>query len=132
MAQPIPQALSHLIALNVEYGVLICVDSKCKHALEPTAIPWHLRDKHTTAVELQKQVEQYIEGFPFVYNHTSVPLPPSGLALQPIIPIVDGFQCKDCLFKTYDCSNIRKHGNKAHNKKKVPDEEMFQAARLQL
>jgi hypothetical protein len=27
--------LSHLVALNVDYSMLICVNSKCKYALEP-------------------------------------------------------------------------------------------------
>ena len=34
MAQPIPQAWSHLVALNVEFNVLICTDVKCRY-VEP-------------------------------------------------------------------------------------------------
>ena len=95
------------------------------------AISRHLRDRHKTPIELRKQVERYIHGFPFAYNHTSVPIPADGLAPQPIIPIVDGFVCQDCPFKSRDRSSSRKHGNQAHNKKRVPDEEMFHTARLQ-
>ena len=131
MAQPIPQALSHLIALNTDYRVLICVSSKCKYALEPSAISRHLRDRHETALELRKQVEQYVAGFPFAYSHASVPLPPSGLAPQPIIPVVDGFVCRDCPEKSVSPKWMRKHGNKVHNKKRVPNEDIFQAVRLQ-
>jgi Orsellinic acid/F9775 biosynthesis cluster protein D len=131
MAQPIPQALAHLVTLNSEYNVLICIDGKCKYALEPTAISRHLRDKHKTAMELREQVEQYIEGFPFAYNHASVPLPTDGSAPQPIIPIVDGFICRDCPVKSVSKKAMRNHGNRAHNKKKVPNEDIFQAAQLQ-
>jgi hypothetical protein len=131
MAQPIPQALSHLIALNADYGVLICVNSKCQRALEPGAISRHLRDAHKTAIELRKHVEQYIIGFPYTYSHTSVPLPPSGLAPQPVIPVVDGFVCRDCPEKSVSPKAMREHGNKAHGKKRVPNEEIFRAVRLQ-
>ena len=36
MAQPIPEALAHLVGLNVEFGVLVCM--QCKYAVAPTAI----------------------------------------------------------------------------------------------
>jgi hypothetical protein len=75
MAQPIPQALGHLVALNIEYGVLICIDSKCKRALALSAISRHLGDRHKTPIEARRQLEQYVEQFPFAYDHASVPLP---------------------------------------------------------
>src|SRR5271156_5196867 len=131
MAQPIPPNWSHLVTLNVEYSILICVDSKCKYALKPTAISRHLRDKHKVPSELQKQVDQYVQEFPFAYDHATVPLPSDGSAPQPIIPIVDGFLCKECPYKTRDHSNIRKHANQAHDKKRVADEDIFRAVRLQ-
>jgi hypothetical protein len=113
------------MALYVEYGVLIYLSDKCKHALEPSALLRHLRDKHQTSTDLKKQVVQHIKGFPFAYNHASVPLPRDGSALQPVIPIVDGFACRDCPYKLNDDSNIRIHGNKAHNKKKVANGVIF-------
>ena len=58
-------------------------------------------------------------------------MPINGLALQPIIQVVDGFKCKDCLYITQDCSNIKKHRNKAHEKKRVADEDLFNPVRLQ-
>jgi hypothetical protein len=131
MAQPIPQALSHLVALNVEYSVLICISGKCQHALKPTAIPRHLRDKHEAASNVQKQVEEYIKEFPFTYDHTSVPLPSDGSIPQSIIPIVDGFQCLDCPFKTQGRPTLQQHANQAHNKKQVADEDICRVVRLQ-
>ena len=125
MAQPIPQAVGHLVALNTEYNVLICLGNGCQHALKPTAISRHLDIKHKTPLALRKQVDQYIQGFPFTYNHTSVPLPYDGSAPQPIIPIVDGFVCQDCAKKSVSQDAIRKHGNKTYSKKRVPNEEMF-------
>ena len=51
MAQAIPQALTHLVALNVEFNVLICI--QCKFALKPTTLTRHLADKHKTPIELR-------------------------------------------------------------------------------
>ena len=131
MAQPIPQAWSHLVALNVEFKVLICVDAKCRYALQPRAMGRHLRDKHKTPRALRKQVEQYVRAFPFTYDHTSVALPIDGSAPQPVIPVADGFVCRECPYKTRDHSNIRKHANRDHSKKRAADEDIFRAARLQ-
>ena len=99
------------MALNTEYNVLICIGSGCQHVLKPTAISRHLDNKHKTPIALRKQVDEYVKEFPFTYDYTDVRLPDDGLAPQPIIPIVDGFICQECPFKTRDHSNIRKHGN---------------------
>jgi Orsellinic acid/F9775 biosynthesis cluster protein D len=131
MAQPIPQEWSHLVALNVEYSVLICKGDKCKHAQKPTAISRHLRDRHNTAIELRKQVDQYVQEFSVVYDYDTVLLPNDGLAPQPIIPIVDGFTCLDCLYKTTNRAKMRQHANQAHGKKEVADEELCRVAQLQ-
>jgi Orsellinic acid/F9775 biosynthesis cluster protein D len=131
MAQPIPQALSHLVALNAKFNVLICIDAKCRYALQPSAVVRHLRDRHKTPRALQKQVEQYVNTFPFTYDHTSVPLPADGSAPQPIVPAVDGFACRDCAFKTQGRATIRQHSNQAHNKKRAADEDISKAVRLQ-
>ena len=58
-------------------------------------------------------------------------LPSDRSALQPIIPVVDGFACRECPYKTRDRSNIWKHGNQAYKKKRVADEEMFKVVRMQ-
>ena len=129
MAEPIPTALVHLIALNPVYNVLIC--KKCQYVLMPLAMSRHLHDQHQTPIELRRQVNQYIDMFQLPYEHAAIPLPNDGSAPQPIIPVVDGFACRECTYKTRDRSNIRKHGNKAHNKKRIADEDMFQVVRLQ-
>ena len=88
MAQPIPQVLAYLVALNVDFNILICI--QCKFATTPSAIVRHLRDQYKTDIKLRKQVEGYIQEFLFVYDYIIVPLPDENLAPQPIIPIVDG------------------------------------------
>lgn len=60
-----------------------------------------------------------------------MPLPVDGSAPQPITPIVDGFACRECPYKTRDRSNIRKHANRTHNKNRVADEDICQVVRLQ-
>ena len=117
--------------LNAKFNVLICVDVKCQYALQPRAVARHLRDKHETPKALRKQVEQYVKAFPFTYDHTSVPLPIDGSAPQPVIPVVNRFACWECPYKTRDHSNIRKHANQGHSKKRVPDKDIFRAVQLQ-
>ena len=132
MAQPIPQDLSHLMAVNVEYSVLICLGNTCSCAVNPAGFTAHVRRKHKVPKEVWEQVEQYVQACAFnEYDYASIQLPADGLAPQPIIPIVDGFVCKECLHKTRDHSNIRKHANKAHNKKRVADKDLFDAVKLQ-
>ena len=129
MAQPIPEALDHIVALNVEFGVLICL--QCKYAISPTAISRHLGDKHKTPIELRKELDKYVQAFPFRYSHTSVRLPSNGSAPQPIIPILDGHLCQDCPYMSQNRDVIRQHGNKIHSKKRVSDEELFTIVKLQ-
>lgn len=129
MAQPIPQELAHLVALNVEFNILICL--QCKIAVTPGAIIRHLGDRHKTNIELRKQVDQYIQEFPFKYDHKTVVLPKAGLCPQPIIPIVNGFQCKQCPFITQNRAVIKQHGNKKHQKQRVPDTELYHRVRIQ-
>ena len=90
MVQLIPQELTHLIALNIEFNILICI--LCKFAIASSAIIRHFRDQHKTNIQLRKQVNEYIRGFPFVYDHTAIILPSDRSVPQSIIPIVNRFQ----------------------------------------
>jgi hypothetical protein len=119
------------MALNVEYNVLICLGSGCQHALKPTTISRHLDIKHKTPLELRKQVDEYIRDFPFTYDYASIQLPENGLAPQPIVPIVDGLEYRDCQFKSVNWSVIRQHANKVHSKKDIANEDVFRVVRLQ-
>jgi hypothetical protein len=45
----VPAALGQLIALNVEYGVLLCLGGGCSSkAINPAGAVEHLRKKHST------------------------------------------------------------------------------------
>ena len=82
--QPIPQALGHLVHLNVEFGVLVCLCDSCHCAVSPTALSEHLRTKHSTSCSIQKQIQEYTSAFPKQYNHKIVPLPPNGSCYGPV------------------------------------------------
>lgn len=132
--QPIPQSLSHLIQLNVEYSVLICMGNGCRCAVSPASISRHLRSKHHVPIELRKQVDRYVQGFPVNYDFTNVKLPQERSAPQPIIRIVSGFQCKHCPalpFTSQSRDAIKKHGNKDHNMKRIADKDLFDLVKLQ-
>lgn len=111
MAQPIPEALAHLVGLNVEFNVLIYI--QCKYAVTPTTISGHFSDKHKTPGPLRKQLDKYIREFPFRYGHNSITDPSNGPAPQPIIPVLGGHLCKECPYKTQSRDALKKHGNQA-------------------
>jgi hypothetical protein len=83
--------LTYLIALNIEYNVLICI--QCKFALKPTTIPRHFSDRHKTAIKLRKQINEYIKEFLFLYDYTTVTLPLDRSALQPVIAVLERHLC---------------------------------------
>ena len=60
-----------------------------------------------------------------------MPLPLDGYLPQPVLPIIKGFQCQDCDFKTQNRQAMRKHSNKEHSKKGLKDEQVFRAVQLQ-
>jgi hypothetical protein len=90
-AQPIPQVLEHLITLNVEFQVLVCLGEEYRCAVNPGAIVRYFNDHYQVPIELRKQVKQYIQSFPSLYNHSTVPLPANRSIPQPIIQVIDGF-----------------------------------------
>jgi len=130
---PLPPALRQWIALNVEFGVLLCVGSGCCKAVSPGALPGHLRRKHQASIQVRKQVEDYVQQFTQSYDYSfqTVPLPLDGSAPQPILAVLTGLQCQDCLYKTRNRKAGREHANKQHNKKRVKDEELFRDVQLQ-
>jgi len=106
-------------------------------SVSPASFSDHLRRKHETSLELRQQVDRYITGFPFAYDYSSVPLPKDGLAPQPIIRIVEGLRCRHCRveeqppFKTQSRDVLKKHGNKAHGKKRAADKDLFDRVKFQ-
>ena len=76
--------------------MLICLSDGCRCAVSLVAISDYLRRKYKVQLELRKQVDRYIEGFLFTYDYSTVPLLPDGSALELVIDVVDGFQCKHC------------------------------------
>jgi hypothetical protein len=79
---------------------------------------------------MRKKAEEYIKQWQWPYDSQSVPLPLNRSAPQPIIPVIDGFQCQNCEYTTRNRKAAREHGNKAHSLKRVPDEEIFTAVQL--
>ena len=50
----VPVALSQLIALNIEYKVLLCVTNSCHKAVSLASIVEHLRSVHNTTKDAWK------------------------------------------------------------------------------
>jgi hypothetical protein len=131
LLQPIPQVLDHLVYLNVEFGVLVCLGNRCRKAVSPSAISEHLRKRHQTTPEIRKRVREYIKEFLYTYDHSTVRLPKDGSALQPVIPIIDGFQYKHCAFRSQNRKIMKVHRNKEHLIKRVENKELYNVVRLQ-
>ena len=87
-----PIALSQLIAVNVEYGVLLS-GSGCRKAVSSIGIVEHLRKIHKEKLAVRKQVEEFVAEIPWEYDYSSINLPADESAPQPVIPVMSGFHC---------------------------------------
>jgi hypothetical protein len=52
---PLPLALGSWIALNVEFGVLLCARSGCDCVVSPGALSRHLYRKHQANIQVRWQ-----------------------------------------------------------------------------
>ena len=57
--------------------------------------------------------------------------PQKELAPQPVLEVINGFQCQSCQFISRNRRVIRVHCNKVHYQKRLPDNQLFTAVRLQ-
>jgi hypothetical protein len=106
----VPATLSHLIQLNVEYKVLVCLSAHCCKAVSCVGLIEHFRKIHKEKPEVRKQIQHYIQSVPFDYNYSTIQLLVDGLAPQPVIPIVDGLQCQHCRYYTTNQRVMKDHG----------------------
>jgi superfamily II DNA helicase RecQ len=131
MAQPIPLLIEHLVALNTDFQVLVCLYDECQHAVSPGALVRHFYLQHKTSIHLRKALEQYIHEFPSSYDYTTVQLPQDGSSPQPHLEVLTGYACRACKFKSQNRRTIRQHINKEHGKQRERDEAIFRVVRLQ-
>src|SRR5271168_1681958 len=62
----------------------------------PAALLQHVRDqKHPISKAARKEAHAYVQACPYNYDHASIALPANGLEPQPVIPIMDGFRCRN-------------------------------------
>src|SRR3978361_1313029 len=72
--------------------------------------------------------------FDWDYDYSNIQLPNDGSAPQPVIPVSDGLQCKQCSaspFKTSSQKRLKVHGNQEHGLKGVDHDKLGQKVRLQ-
>ncbi len=132
----IPPSVVHLIAVNLEYAVLLCTKPQCRHAQAVRGIEEHLRRFHHEKPAIRKEAVEFGRalvkwGERFLYDYTVVELPVNGLAPQPIVPVVDGFSCYSCCFLTISRAVVRKHVNKEHLRQDKENNRIFGQVRLQ-
>ena len=120
--------------MNVDFQVLLCIHPTCHRAVSPSSLSQHLRRKHRAPLKLRQQVDSYVGQFLQIsanYDFRTVPLPLGGGLPLPILPVINGYQCQHCCFKTQNRSNIRKHGNQKHGQKRATDKEIYREVQLQ-
>ncbi|KAH8797256.1 hypothetical protein F5884DRAFT_753949 [Xylogone sp. PMI_703] len=129
--RPIPEVWSDIVHLNVKYKVLLCLSDRCNKAVSARGLVEHIRRYHDVKPAIRRQIERYTKEFKHDYNYATIPIPENGLAPQPIIPIVDGYQCRECSYITQSDQYIRRHANKDHEKKRTTIDEICTRVRLQ-
>ena len=128
---PLPEALRPWLTLNSAFHVIACHVTGCQQALSPDGISNHLSRKHQVNLKSRQQLTEYLKQWQWPYDFRSVPLPLNGSLPQPVLPVIDGFQCRDCIYTTTNRLVIRQHCNTEHQKQRLSDEELFQAIQLQ-
>jgi hypothetical protein len=97
---PLPEALRPWLVLNVDFYVIICNSASCQQALSLSATSCYLHDKHQVKIEHRKQLDEYLKQWQWQYDFRSVPLPLDRSLPQPVLPVINSFQCRDCVYKT--------------------------------
>lgn len=128
---PLPEAVQPWLTLNLEFHVIICHSTGCKGALTPRAVCTHLRDKHQVQFEIRQQLAEYLKQWQWQYDYQTIPLPLDASLPLPGLPVLNGFQCKSCSYKTTNRSIIRKHCNIQHNQQRLKDYNLFTAVQMQ-
>lgn len=111
--------------------MIICYAPECQQVLSFKGIEDHLLRKHQLQRHVRQELSKFLADWQWPYDFRTVPLPLDGSLPQPVIPIVPGFQCQDCDFKTPNRQIIRKHSNQKHNKKGVKDNKIYRLVQLQ-
>lgn len=127
----IPSGLRQLIQLNVAYRVLLCPHPECRKAVQPRAFSEHTRVQHKAPLRDREQIQAYVKGINWEYDFSTISLPRDGSRPQQTIPVVDGFQCRACPFKSSNRKAMKVHGNREHGQQRVDDAELFREVRLQ-
>jgi hypothetical protein len=133
----VPSSLVHLIAINVEFRVVLCLSPLYRHAQTTKGIVYHMRNFHHEKPAIRKQLSEFVQDIISQdtqfssYDSTNIQLPADGSIPQPVVPVVDGFSCRECRFLTISRDMIRKHANREHLKQRKRDKELFNSVRLQ-
>lgn len=132
----VPPAVAHLVAVNLEYAVLLCAKPQCRRAQTVKGMEEHLRSFHHEKPAIRREAAEFGRSLArqdarFLRDHTVVELPVNGLAPQPVVRVVDGFSCHLCAFLTVSRCLVRKHVNKEHLRRREEDERIFAQVRMQ-
>jgi hypothetical protein len=121
----VPAALAPFIAINVEYEVVLCTRAGCRRAVSPAGVVEHLHRLHRAPLKVRRQVQAFLQSLPWSYDSSSVVLPADRLAPQPVLPVVEGFQCRRCPFCTQSRKSMKVYGNRVHAIQRASDAQLY-------
>ena len=114
-----PPSLLYVVAVNLEYAILMCTKPQCMRAQAVKGIVEHLRSFHREKPAIRKEAGEFgcslvRRDACFVHDYKGVEMPVDGLPPQPIVPVIEGFGCRLFRFLTISRCVVRKHANREH------------------
>ena len=55
----VPASVAHLIAVNTEFAVVLCIGAGCRHALTVSGIGEHLRKSHLEQLSVRREAKEF-------------------------------------------------------------------------
>ncbi|KAL3485011.1 hypothetical protein BJX62DRAFT_44214 [Aspergillus germanicus] len=130
LSQPDHLSPSELLRYLPDYGVIIC--TACHYAVQPQAIPRHLKEIHRILRSHRRKYTAYVAGLALRQPQDVVP--PRNPLEFPVryLPVEPGFRCKapNCEYMCVSCKRMEAHWRSDHGTKALAERD-FRPAPLQ-
>jgi hypothetical protein len=123
----IPGALVKWIYVNKEYQKLIYKSRGYRQAIEPQQLVNHLSNQHNVGAASPLVAGHFVSQLG--WGNSTSRVPGDRLAPQPHIRVVEGFECKECPFKSTDEVAFRAH--RIDTSHFMKDRNIFESVQLQ-
>ncbi|KAI9765866.1 MAG: hypothetical protein M1839_005302, partial [Geoglossum umbratile] len=110
----IPEFLVQHLQLDKKFLILLCLH--CNNALLPTAVNYHLRRNIGLPKDIVNAATEFAKQLPS-YTNDTLPLYPDNSLPISEWPIIEGFQCRRCNFRSRRKRSVFDHTTKEHGMK---------------